>query len=347
MAGPSKTLSVSLLVLILICVRPSLGQPQQPAQPPPHETSHTGMIRGTVVDRTGAVIPGARVNLAGGAPPVEQETVSNADGQFSFSNLGPGPFHLIVSASGFAGQTVSGSLLPGENQLYPPIELVVARADTSVNVAVTQEEIAQDQIKEQEQQRVLKVIPNFYVSYAQDPVPLNAKQKFELAWKTMMDPFSFLAVGAIAGVQQSQNNFAGYGQGAQGYAKRYGASYGDFVSGTLIGAAILPSLFKQDPRYFYKGTGSKKSRILYALANSVMCKGDNRKWQANYSAILGNLAAGGLSNLYYPAADRNGARLTLGNTAIGIGAAGAINIFEEFIVRKPRGKVLNHEPAAR
>ena len=150
----------------------------------------------------------------------------------------------------------------------------------------------------------------------------------------MIDPVSFLVIGGVAGVQQSQNNFPGYGQGAQGYAKRYAASYGDLLSGTLIGSAILPSLLKQDPRYFYKGTGSKRSRILYALANAVICKGDNGHWQTNYSGILGSLAAGGLSNLYYPAEDRNGARLTFENAAIGIGTSGALNLVEEFVVKK-------------
>jgi hypothetical protein len=149
-----------------------------------------------------------------------------------------------------------------------------------------------------------------------------------------VDPFSFGLIGAIAGIQQAQNAFSGYGQGAQGYAKRYGASYADFVSGTFIGSAILPSLLKQDPRYFYKGNGGIRSRILYALANSVVCKGDNRKWQPNYSSIAGNLAAGGISNLYYPAKDRNGVGLTFESGAIGIGATAGANIIQEFLVRK-------------
>jgi hypothetical protein len=108
---------------------------------------------------------------------------------------------------------------------------------------------------------------------------------------------------------------------------------------------VLPSLLKQDPRYFYKGTGSNRSRILYAIANSVICKGDNRHWQANYSNILGNLAAGGISNLYYPADDRNGAGLTFENAAIGIGATAIANLFQEFVVRKFTPKVPNNAPA--
>src|SRR5204863_5964012 len=124
-----------------------------------------------------------------------------------------------------------------------------------------------------EKQRVLRVIPNFYVTYDPHPMALTSREKFELAWKTSIDPFTFAVVGAIAGLQQAQNDFSGYGQGAQGYAKRYGASYADLVSGTFLGSAILPSLLRQDPRYFYKATGSRHSRGLYALANAVICKG--------------------------------------------------------------------------
>ncbi len=203
-----------------------------------------------------------------------------------------------------------------------------------MEVTLTQEQVAEDQIKVEEKQRLLGVFPNFYVSYNPNAVPLTAKQKFKLAWKATTDPVSFIVTGAVAGIEQADNAFSGYGQGAQGYAKRYGAAYADQVSGTFIGSAILPSLLKQDPRYFVKGTGSTKSRVLYAMANAVICKGDNRHWQPNYSFIIGDLAAGGLSNLYYPAKNRNGAALTFENTAIVIGAGAIGNIFQEFFLRK-------------
>jgi hypothetical protein len=195
-------------------------------------------------------------------------------------------------------------------------------------------EVAEDEIKVEEKQRVLGVIPNFYVSYIPNAAPLSPKQKFELAWKTTVDPVTFGLNGAIAGIQQAQNDFSGYGQGAGGYAKRYGASYTNLATETFIGGAILPSLLKQDPRYFYKGSGSKRSRILYAIANAVICKGDDGHWQANYSSILGSLAAGGISNLYYPAKNRDGAELTFENALIGIGESAAANIFQEFVVRR-------------
>ena len=243
-------------------------------------------------------------------------------------------------------QVSSGILQSGENNIVPQITLALATAVTEVRVVPSRVEIAEDQIKVQEKQRVLGVVPNFYVSYDHHAVPLSSRQKFELAWKTTVDPISFGLTGVIAGVQQAQNDFSGYGQGTQGYAKRFGASYANFVASTYIGGAILPSLLKQDPRYFYKGSGSKRSRMLYAIANSVICKGDNGHWQANYSSILGSLAAGGISNLYYPAENRDGAQLTFENALIGIGESAAVNLLQEFVIRRLTPSVAKHESAS-
>jgi hypothetical protein len=226
----------------------------------------------------------------------------------------------------------------------PPITLPLATAFTEVQVVFSPTEIAEEQIKEQEKQRVLGVIPNFYVTYVPDAAPLNAKQKFKLALRTTVDPVTFVVTGGVAGIEQSQNQFSGFGQGAQGYGKRYGAAYADMVVGTFIEGAILPSLLKQDPRYFYKGTGSKKSRILYAMANAVICKGDNGHWQPNYSGILGGFAAGGISTLYYPS-DHSDGELVVENTLIGIGATAATNLLQEFVIRKLTPNLNKHNSA--
>jgi hypothetical protein len=305
----------------------------------------SGTISGTVMDRTGAVVAGARVKLARPDQSSSQEVVSGSDGQFSFASVLPGSFQLTVTSAGFAPQAVTLLLHPGEIFLVPPIPLTVATTVTQVDVALSPVEVAEEQIKDQEKQRVLGVIPNFYVSYDHNPVPLSSKQKFKLAWKMTVDPVTFAMIGAIAGVQQANNSFSGYGQGAQGYAKRYAASYADLTAGTFIGSAILPSLLKQDPRYFYKGSGTKRSRILYALANAVVCRGDNGSWQANYSSILGNLAAGGISNLYYPAESRQGATLTIENALVGIGATAAANVLQEFFMRKVTSNAPGNDPA--
>jgi len=286
---------------------------------------------------------GAPVKLTSGDQSPSHDERSGADGQFSFVNVAPGPFQLTIATTGFSPQTFSGNLQPGEIQTVPQIALDVASNVTEMQVQLTRTEVAEQEIKVEEKQRVLGIVPNFYVTYNPDAVPLTSKQKFKLAWKTTIDPITILIVGATAGVEQAQNHFSGYGQGAQGYGKRFGAGYADTVSGTFVGAAILPSLLKQDPRYFYKGTGSKVSRALYAIGNSVFCKGDNGHWQPNYSNILGSIAAGGISNIYYPAQDRDGAGLTFANAAIGIGATAIGNLFQEFVIKKFTPNVPNRD----
>jgi hypothetical protein len=214
-----------------------------------------------------------------------------------------------------------------------------------VEVIVPRVEVAEEEIREEEKQRVLGFVPNFYVTYVPDAVPLTSKQKFRLALRSTIDPVTLGLTGAVAGIQQADHVFSGYGQGAQGYGKRYGADYADTITSTFIGSAILPSLLKQDPRYFYKGTGSTRSRIWYAVEMAVVCKGDNGRWQANYSSILGSLAAGGISNLYYPAQNRDGAALTFENTAIGIGTTAAANLLQEFVIRKLTPNARSHAPS--
>ena len=303
-----------------------------------------GHVTGTVLDKSGSAVPGAQVRLSREGQATNQEMVTGDDGQFSFANVAPGPFQLTITATSFAMQTFSGTLRSAESLEVPQVTLAVATNLTQVKVTVPRIELAEIQIKEEEKQRVLGVIPNFYVSYDPQAVPLTSKQKFKLAYRVTIDPISFGLIGAIAGIQQASDQFSGYGQGAEGYGKRYGASFADATIGTFLGSAIFPSLLRQDPRYFYKGTGSKKSRFLYAVANAVICKGDNGHWQANYSSILGSLAAGSISNLYYPASDRNGAALTFENAGIGIATGAAANLLQEFLIRKLTPNLPSHQP---
>jgi len=290
-------------------------------------------VSGFIVDRDGDAIPAARVTLTRDAAPASPLvfTTSN-DGRFTFANILPGPFSVDIAATGFAPHQASFTLQPGEDRELPDISLTSATT-TSIEVQADQSKIADAQVKQEEKQRVLGAIPNFYVVYDTNPVPLNPRQKSDLAFKSIIDPVNFIITGVIAGVQQGTDTY-NWQQGADGYAKRYTASFGTFLTGDILGNAILPILFKQDPRYYYKGKGSIHSRIGYAIANSVVCKGDNGHWQLNYSAILGGLAASAISNLYYPAPNRDGASLTFESAAIGTGFSAASNIIQEFLVRK-------------
>jgi len=334
MAVSSKSIVLTVWLLWYASFASGQNSSLPDANPPGNAP---GSIAGTVVDSSGAVVAGAQVKLSFVDPKMNSQALtvaSDSDGQFSFFKVSPGDFKLEITSAGFEAKTYSGTLHAGEVQTLPQIAMTVAEARTEVQVGLSQVEVATEEIKEEEHQRVLGVVPNFYVSYVPNAAPLDAKQKFQLAFRTIIDPFTFFVVGATAAIEQGQNHFAAYGQGAQGYGKRFGATYADTVTATLIGGAILPALLRQDPRYFYKGTGSVPSRGLYAIASAFICKGDNGKWQPNYSNVLGSLAAGGMSNLYYPEQDRNGAGLTMENAAIGLGATAIQNLFQEFIVKK-------------
>jgi hypothetical protein len=214
----------------------------------------------------------------------------------------------------------------------PDAPVPAAQDDTAPGATprpLTQQEKAEQQLRQQEKQRIAGVVPNFNVSYNADAAPLSRKQKLHLAFRTATDPVSFAVAGFDAGLSQAEDDFPGYGQGMQGYAKRFGASYADNFDGTMLGNAIFPILLKQDPRYFRRGEGSFTSRFLYSISTTVWCKNDSGSHGPNYSNILGNLAAGGISNLYYPASDR-GAGLTLerGFTVTAYGAFGGV--FNEF-----------------
>jgi hypothetical protein len=195
--------------------------------------------------------------------------------------------------------------------------------------SASQRERAEEELKQEKRQRILGVIPNFNTSYIQNAAPLTRGQKFRLALRSAIDPFSFVAAGLVSGLEQGQDAFPGYGQGAQGYAKRFGAAYADSFDGTMLGNAVFPSLLHQDPRYFREGAGTVTHRLLYAIASTVRTRNDNGRWAPNFSNILGNIAAGGIANAYYPATDR-GAGLTF-QRAFTVTAEGALgSIFVEF-----------------
>jgi hypothetical protein len=304
-----------------------------------HAEHQAGSISGKVVDQSGANIVGAVVKLVREGQSAGLEVTSNEDGLFAFSNVAPGPFELTISSPGLASHEFSGTLQSGEAYVTPLIMLVIPTQVTEVHVGLTPQELADVQVKEQEKQRVFGVIPNFYVSYDANPAPLTAKHKFELAWKSASDPVTLIGVGVLAGIDQAGDRWGAYGQGAQGYAKRYGASYANVFASTFIGGAIMPSVLKQDPRYFYKGSGSKRSRILYAMASSVMCKGDNGHWQPNYSNVIGSFAGAGLEALYIPANDRRGSGFVVSSALIRLGETSLAGVLQEFVFSK-----LTHGP---
>ena len=186
-------------------------------------------------------------------------------------------------------------------------------ATAAADAKKKQHDQAERDLKVQEKQRLLGVMPQFQVVMNGQAVPLSGGQKWKLALHSAIDPFYIgwaIVIGGGYGELVGNNN--GYGWNAHGYFKRVGANYADNVNGALVGNALLPQLLHQDPRYFRKGTGPIFRRFLYAAGSTVICKGDNGKWQPNVSNVLGNYISGAISNSYYPANER-GVALTLEN----------------------------------
>jgi hypothetical protein len=316
----------------------------EPAIPDPKpETAAHSSLHGVVASKDGELYSGVSVTLTltGAGAPISKSLITDSEGAFNFTDLPAESFTLAVISSGFIAQSITGTLHPGENYDAQTIVLRLAAATADVEVTATQAEISLEQFHEEEHQRVIGLLPNYFVTYVQDAPPLTTTQKYTLAWKTSFDPLALVAAGGFAAMQQSGNALSGYGQGTQGYAKRFSANYADLFIGTFLGGAIFPALLKQDPRYFYKGTGTVRSRTFYALANAIVCKGDNGHWQFDYSGILGSLTAGGLSNLYYPASDRNNMSLTFENTGISIAGSAITNLLQEFLVPRLTPRMLH------
>jgi hypothetical protein len=298
----------------------------------PRAQEQPGSISGKVVDQSGTPVEGAEVRCTCQGASSELVATTNGDGLFAFTSVAPGPFKLTISSPDLTPQEFSGTVSAGGRFETPLIMLVIPTQMTEVRV-LPRDEIESAQIKEQEKQRVLGLIPNFYVSYTADAVPLTAKHKFELAWKSASDPVTLAGVGFLAGISQAADRWHDYGQGAEGYAKRFGATYANVFTATIIGGAVMPTILKQDPRYFYKGSGSKKSRLLYSIASSVICKGDNGHWQPNYSNVIGSVAGAGIATLYIPQSDRGGA-FVLSSTLIRLGETSLAGVLQEFLFRK-------------
>ncbi len=320
--------NASLFMMDLLEPQATVNTPHEGDQP------SSSSVAGTITDPSGAPIPGAVVKLTSAGQSSLQKAEPDEDGRFVFLAVPPGEFRLTISAEGFRTQELTGTVHPNEHYLTPQIMLSLAEQMTQITVTPqTQEEIAEQQIKAQEKQRVFGFLPNFYVSYVSDPVPLTFKQKIKLAWKTSTDPITIGGLMSAAEIEQERNWYREYGQGAQGYAKRFGSTYGDVTIGTFLGSAVMPALFKQDPRYFYKGRGRWSSRLWYALSRSVITKGDNGNWQPNYSNALGNLAAAGIMDTYLPAKNRN-VGFVFQTAGIRVLETAFANVFQEFISRK-------------
>ena len=326
----------SELRIISSSLLPDAPLPQSDSQSSTEQTPSaegSAAVSGVVLDGSGAAVPGAQVSLTYRDGTQLRSLVSGGRGEFAFTKLPAGYYLATINAKGFATFT-SGefTLSPQQSYEVPSISLSVASANSEVTVRPT-EVIAAEQIKAEEKQRLLGIVPNFYVSYVHDAAPLTTKQKFSLATHDTLDWTSLVGISATAGIEQANNSYAGYGQSAAGYGKRWAARFGDGRTSDYLSHAVFASLFHQDPRYFYQGTGSNKSRLYHAVSNAWIARSDSGKNMPNYSYLLGTMVSGAISNAYYPHADR-GANLVFTNAFIGIAGRAGASVLQEFLGKR-------------
>ena len=305
---------LSRTAAVVLCLAPILS-------------AQLGGIQGTVKDASGSAITGAIVTLETSTSTGQRTAITDQAGGFRFAAVECGSYKITIAAAGFATWTAS------DDQPLLSVVMQVANASSWVNVTLQQHDLAAEQLKAEEKQRLFGIFPSFFVTYAPNAAPLTAAQKLHLGWKTITDPVAFLDVGIAAGLQQSKNRYPEFGQGTEGYAKRFGAQYANRVANVVIGRVVMQSIFHQDPRYFYKGTGSFGSRALYALGTAFVRKGDNGHWQPDYSDVVGELTASEISTLYYPRSSRPVRRLADG-VLLGFATRAGSNLLREFVLRK-------------
>jgi hypothetical protein len=198
------------------------------------------------------------------------------------------------------GQTASQDTAPAG----PATQTSPAANPSPTMTPEEQRRKAQEQLEQEEHQRVWAVVATFNTTANQQAVPLSPGQKYQLFFKSATDPWPFLLASVLAGIGQAENSLPEYGQGVQGYGKRFGAEYGDYFIGNFLGNAVLASLWHEDPRYYQKGHGSYLRRALWAASGTVWSKRDNGTWGPNYANVVGNLSGAAIANVYYPQSER-------------------------------------------
>ncbi len=316
-----------------------------PSEQPDDEKSsvaQTGIIIGTVTDVNDTPVPSATVTLQGQDPNDVRSVTTNENGFFEIRDVEPGrPYQVRIHAAGFSEwQSPVVALDPGQSKILDVSKLQIEEVQTNVTVTPeSSQEIAIQQVKAEEKQRGFAIIPNFYAAYDSNPAPMSAGLKFRLALRVTWDPFTLAGTGMLAGIGQATDS-PDYVQGAKGFGERFGANYANSVTDIMLDGAILPSLLHQDPRYFYKGTGTTQARAAHVLSSLFVARGDNGNLQPNYSGVGGDLASSAISNLYYPRANR-GAGLVLQGFATITAIHLAVRMLDEFVFRPAKGSVTN------
>jgi hypothetical protein len=275
---------------------------------------------------------GQQSSSSGSAPAATATTpqapTDNAQGQQD--SAGSGQQSSPGSPAAPAGQNS-----PTDTQQQKPAQDSTSSGQQSLPNAPTPQTqptppLTEKEMQKQEQsQRILGVAPLFGMTSRMNAPALTSGEKFNLFVKSSFDPFVYVAAGLQAGLSQAENEFPGYGQGAAGYGKRYGATLADEVNSNFQSNFVYPVLLKEDPRYFRLGHGSITHRILYSLAQEFWCHKDKGGQGFNWSNVLGGFTSGAMSNIYYPSTDR-GVGLTISRSTIALGYGSVGGLVDEF-----------------
>jgi hypothetical protein len=198
-----------------------------------------------------------------------------------------------------------------------------------------------------EDKRILGIFTNHRTAEESTALSrITPRQKLALAWQDTTDRAIFLQSAFIAGLGQATNGNPSFGQGMEGYGKRFGTAYADFGLQNFMTEGLFPTVLRQDPRYFRRREGSGPSRLAYAISRLLITRSDSGKHQFNYSEVLGGATSLAISNAYYP--DSRGAGNNLGRYALQLGFDAASNVLKEFwpdLKRKlPRRLVQSQQP---
>ncbi len=167
-----------------------------------------GTIDGVVTDSSGSVVLGALVTLGTTTSSGKRTTVTNGTGSFRFAAVAPGNYTITIVADGFAPWTAASVVVrEGQDPAATSAVLQVASASTKLDVGLSPKELAVEQLKTEEKQRLLGVFPNYFVTYDPNAAPLNAAQKFHLGWKTIHDPTTILSSAIVAGIEKARNSY--------------------------------------------------------------------------------------------------------------------------------------------
>jgi Carboxypeptidase regulatory-like domain len=335
-----------ILAIALCTIAPASVFAQGTALPPPQNqdkqqtsVSQPGIVKGTITDVNDTPVPDASVALQGSDSSDLRLVTTDENGFFEIRDVQPGrPYQVNIRAEGFSEwDSPPVTLGSGQSEIVDA-KLRIEEVKTAVTVTPeSSDEIATKQVEAQERQRGFLIIPNFYAAYVPNPAPLNAKLKFRLALRVARDPFTFAGVGIVAGIGQA-TYYPDYPQGAIGYGERLGTSYANSFTDIMLDGAILPSLLHQDPRYFYKGTGTMKARAAHVVYSLIVARGDNGQLQPNYSQLGGDLISAAISNLYYPKPNR-GVGLVFRGFATDTAIHLVIRMLDEFVFRPAKGSV--------